>query len=165
MDDEIFRNSCKLSWIEGVNILKDNTHYEFDFVLPDINNHFNLITSEKSPRKKTNNIHEIFTSINKLLKFTKGDIQIGVDDQMPILTYCFIKSRPWLINTNCNFMRLYIGNKKNKMEDNELSQLFSVCDFVEQVNYKTLNNISKEEFDEKVKNSLEELQEYMSQFF
>ena len=48
-------------------------------------------------------------------------------------------------------MRLYIGNKKNKI--------------IEQVSYKTLNNITKEEFDEKVKNSLEELQEYMSQFF
>ena len=165
IDNEIFKNSCKLSWIEPVNILKDNTHYEFDFVLPDINNFFNLITSEKSPRKKTNNINEIFSNINKLLKFTKGDIQIGVDDQMPILIYCFIKSRPWLIHTNCSFMRLYIGNKKNKIEDNELSQFFSACDFIEQVSYKTLNNITKEEFDEKVKNSLEELQEYMSQFF
>ena len=165
IDNELFKNSCKLSWIEPVNILKDNTHYEFDFVLPDINNFFNLITSEKSPRKKTNNINEIFSNINKLLKFTKGDIQIGVDDQMPILIYCFIKSRPWLIHTNCSFMRLYIGNKKNKIEDNELSQFFSACDFIEQVSYKTLNNITKEEFDEKVKNSLEELQEYMSQFF
>ena len=164
MDDKLFKNSCKLSWIEPVNILKDKTHYEFDFVLPDINNYFKFITSEKSPRKKINNINEIFSSINKLLKFTKGDIPIGVDDQMPLLIYCFIKSRPWLINTNCNFMRLYIGNKKNKIEDNELSQLFSVCDFIEQVNYSMLNNITKEEFDEKVKISLEESQEYMSQF-
>ena len=163
-DAVLFRNSCKLSWIEPVNILKDKTHYEFDFVLPDINNYFKLITSEKSPRKKTNNINEIFSAINKLLKFTKGDIPIGVDDQMPLLIYCFIKSRPWLINTNCYFMRLYIGNKKNKIEDNELSQLFTVCDFIEQVDHSMLNNITKEEFKEKVKLSLEETQEYMDQF-
>ena len=61
-------------------------------------------------------------------------------------------------------MRLYIGNKKNKIEDNELSQLFTVCDFIEQVDHSMLNNITKEEFKEKVKISLEETQEYMDQF-
>ena len=164
LDIEIFENTCKLNWLEPENIIKDKINYDFDFVLPDINKYFNLIRNEKSPRKKLINLKNIFLSIDKLLKFTKGDISIGVDDQIPLLTYCFIKSKPLNIYTDCNFMQLYIGNKKNKIEDNQLTQLFSCCDFIKQVKYNLFNNISESEYKEKCENSYNELSEYMSQF-
>ena len=164
LDINIFENACQLNWIEPENVLKGKVNYDFDFVLPDINNYFNSIRNEKSPRRKLINLNNIFISLNKLIKFTKGDVQIGVDDQIPLLTYCFIKTKPWGIYTDSNFMQLYIGNKKNKNEDNELSQLLSCCDFIKQIKYDLLNNVSKDEFDEKGKISLNELSEYMSQF-
>ena len=165
LDVNILKKACQLSWIEAENIIKDKTHYDFDFVLPDINNYFSRITSEKSPRMKIINLSNIFTSINRLLKFTKGDVPIGVDDQMPLLIYCFIKSRPWGIFTDCNFMKLYIGNKKNKSEDNELSQLSSICDFIEQSKYNSFINVTESEFNEKGGISINENRDYINQYF
>ena len=164
LDVEIFENTCKLSWIEPENIIKEKIHYDFDFVLPDINKYFNLIRNEKSPRKKLINLNNIFVSITKLIKFAKGDVSIGLDDQIPLLTYCFIKSKPWGIYTDCSFMQLYIGNKKNKSEDNQLTQLLSNIDFIKKVKYSSLYNVSESEYNEKGETSLKELDEYMNQF-
>ena len=164
MDSKILQKACKLTWIEPENIIKDKVQYDFDFVLPDINNYFNQIRNEKSPRKKIINLNNIYLSINRLLKFTKGDVPIGVDDQIPLLTYYFIKSRPWGIFTDMNFMKLYIGNKKNKNEDNQLSQLFSICDFIEHSEFNSFYNVNKNEYEEKSKNSFKEAFEYMNQF-
>ena len=164
LDSKILRRTCELSWIEPENIIKDNVQYDFDFVLPDINNYFSQIRNEKSPRKKIDNLNSIYLSINRLLKFTKGDVQIGVDDQIPVLTYCLIKSRPWGIITDMNFMKLYIGNKKNKMEDNQLSQLFTICDFIEQSQFSSFYNVNENEYYEKSKIASKEALEYMNQF-
>ena len=164
LDVEIFENTCKLSWIEPENIIKEKIHYDFDFVLPDINKYFNLIRNEKSPRKKMINLNNIFTAIGKLIKFAKGDVSIGVDDQIFLLTYCFIKSKSWGIYTDCSFMQLYIGNKKNKSEDSQLTQLFSIIDFIKKVKYDSLYNVSESEYKEKGEASLKELDEYMNQF-
>ena len=89
-------------------------------------------------------MNNIFSVINKLLKFSKGDGAYGVDDQIPLLLYCFIKSRPWRIYTDSHFMKLYIGNKKNKAEDNHLSQLLTICDLIKQARYSSFNNIEEE---------------------
>ena len=164
IDKNIFRKTCQLSWIEPENLIKGNLHYDFDFVLPDINKYVCQIRDEKSPRKKIISLNNIFNSINKLLIFTKGDVPIGVDDQMPLITYCLIKARPYGIFTDLNFMQLYIGNKKNKVEDNELTQLLTILDFIDQAKYSSFDNVSKEEYDEKGEISLKESSEYMSQY-
>ena len=164
LDEQIFLNTCKLSWVEPENIINEEVNYDFDLVLPDINKYFNLIRNEKSPRKKLNNLNNIFISIKKLIQFTKGDSFEGVDDQFPLLTYCFIKSRPWGIYTDCNFMQLYIGNKKDEIENSELAQLLSICNFIKDVQYDSLYNIDENEFNEKNELSIKELSEYIKQF-
>ena len=164
LDEQIFLNTCKLSWVEPENIINEEVNYDFDLVLPDINKYFNLIRNEKSPRKKLNNLNNIFISIKKLIQFTKGDSFEGVDDQFPLLTYCFIKSRPWGIYTDCNFMQLYIGNNKDKIENSELAKLLSICNFIKEVKYNSLYNINENEFNEKNELSLKELKEYIEQF-
>ena len=164
LDIDIFKNSCKLNWVEPENVIKDKTHYDFDFVLPDINKYFNLIRNEKSPRKKLINLSNIIDSINKLLKFTKDNMDIGIDDQMPLIIYCFIKCKPWGIYTDCNFMQLYIGNKKNQIEDSQLAELRTCCDFIINVNYTSFYDISDSEYIRKGEISLKELNEYMIQF-
>ena len=164
LDIDIFKNSCKLNWVEPENVIKDKTHYDFDFVLPDINKYFNLIRNEKSPRKKLINLSNIIESINKLLKFTKDNMDIGIDDQMPLIIYCFIKCKPWGIYTDCNFMQLYIGNKKNQMEGSQLAELLTCCDFIINANYTSFYDISDSEYIRKGEISLKELNEYMIQF-
>ena len=46
-------------------------------------------------------------------------------------------------------MELYIGEKKNKGEDNQLAQMLSICDFMTKVNYKSFYNMDEQEFNEK----------------
>ena len=115
LDGVIIRKVLELSWIEPENIINSKTHFDFDLVLPDIINYFNLIRTEKSPRKKLMNLDNIFSSINRLLIFSSGATKIGVDDQIPLLTYCFIKARPMMVYKDCKFMQLYIGDKKKNI--------------------------------------------------
>ena len=161
-DEQIFQNAVKISWIEPNNIINSKTHFDFDLVLPDINKYFNLIRTEKSPRKKFINLNNIITSINRLLFFNSGATKIGVDDQIPALTYCFVKAKPKRIFTDCKFMELYIGDKKNKGEDNELTQMRTVCDFIKQVKAKSLFNVDEEEFNQKSELSLQHLNSKMN---
>jgi hypothetical protein len=162
-DDQLIQKSCMLSWIEPHNIIKENNvHYDFELILPDINKYFNSIRREKSPRRKLMNLNNIFSSINRLLIFNSGKKDIGVDDQMPLLTYCFIKTKPFKFYSNLKFMELYIGEKKNKVEDNQLSQMFSICSFIKQINAKSLYNVTEEEFSQKCQISFKE---YMDNYF
>ena len=89
---------------------------------------------------------EIFKSIGFLLKFNNSGKDIGVDDQMPILNYIFIKARPLRMFSNAKFMELYIGNKKNKGEGNLLSQILSICKFIIKLKYSDLIDVTPEEF-------------------
>ena len=162
-DVNIIQKVCSLSWIEPENVIKDNAQYDFDFVLADINNYFKKIRTEKSPRKKIIYLDNIFLAINRLLKFNKGDGAFGVDDQLPLLTYCFIKSRPWKIYTDSNFMRLYIGNKKNKAQDNQLSQLLTICDIVKQARYTSFNNVKEVEYHDKCTVSYNDSTEFLKE--
>ena len=148
IDDQILKNTCLLSWVEPNNIINSNTHFDFDLVLPDINKYFNSIRTEKSPRKKLLNLKNIFSSINRLLIFS-GTTKAGVDDQMPLLTYCLIKARPRMLYTDCKFMELYIGDKKNKGEGNYLTQIKTICDFIRHVSAKSLYNVDEEEYNKK----------------
>ena len=133
------------SWIEPNNLIKGNVNYNFELVLPDITRYFNSIDIEKSPRKKINNMLNIFSSINKLLTFQNQSL-IGVDDQMPLLNYIFIKAKPKRIFTNIEFMELYMGEKIMKNEGNYLVQLKAIRDFTFNLTPNRLHNISEKEF-------------------
>ena len=86
----------------------------------------------------------IFVSIENVVKFNGENKDIGVDDQLPILNYAFIKAHPLNIYTNCKFMNLFLGSKKNKAEDNQLTQLFSICEFVQEITSEKLNDVTEE---------------------
>ena len=147
LDDKIFRQSVILTWIKPEHFIENKTNYVFDGFLPDVNDYLIKLEKQKSPRKKFNYMSKIFESIRNLVKFNGDDILAGVDDQMPILNYALIKARPLRIFSNCKFMELYIGKMKNKKEDNELIQLLSLCDFICNISYSKLLNVTKEEYD------------------
>ena len=148
IDDTIFSQCVKLSWTEPKNFMKDNKNFVFDSFLPEVIQYFKMIDVEKSPRKKLINMSNIYKSISNLVDFNNGEgkTDIGVDDQMPILNYSFIKAQPERIYSNCRFMELYIGEKSSKEEGSQLSQLLGICTFVKDINYNSLIDVSKEEF-------------------
>ena len=145
----IYNNCLKLAWTEPKHYIKNKKNFIFDSFLPDIIYNFNQIDKVKSPRKKMAYIKDIFNSINKVEEFNGDDCNnIGIDDQIPILTYAFIKAHPNNIETNCNFIELFI--EKDGEDDNLLIQIRLICKFILDINYSALNGVSKEEFDSKM---------------
>ena len=146
MDLSLSKKIQAYSWIEPNNLMKSNYNYNFELVLPDITKYFNLIDIEKSPRKKIINLNNIFESINSLLKFSQNQKIIGVDNQMPLFNYIFIKAKPKRMLSNYQFMELYIGEKIKKNEGNYLAQLKSIIDFTLNLVAGNLFNITEKEF-------------------
>ena len=145
-DNKIFQQSIRLAWTEPKHFIKSKRQFVFGSFLTDVLSYFKLLDSEKSPRKKLLNMTEIFNSIGFLLKFNGAGPDAGVDDQMPILNYAFIKAQPLRMFSNAKFMELYIGDKKNKFEGSQLTQLLGICDFIAKIKYSQLIDVTNEEF-------------------
>ena len=142
------------SWIEPNNLMKRNYNYNFELVLPEITKYFNLIDIEKSPRKKILNLNKIFGSINNLLNFSQNQKLIGIDDQMPLFHYIFLKSKPKNMLSNYKFMVLYNEEKIKKNEGNYLAQLNSIIQFTVNLKSHDLLNISDKEFNKNCRLSI-----------
>ena len=149
IDDKIFSQTIMLNWIEPKHFIQDKKNYCFDGFLPDVNIFLKKLETQKCPAKKFGYMSKIFESIRNLVKFNGGDMMTGVDDQMPILNYALIKAHPLRIYSNCKYMELFLGERKNKKEDSELIQLLSLCDFICNMSYSKLINVSKEEYNNK----------------
>ena len=148
-DNKIYQNSLRLSWAKPNNFIKSKKKLILGSFVTDVLKHFKNIDEEKSPRKKILNMNEIFNSVGFLLKFNEDGADVGVDDQIPILCYAFVKAQPLRLFSNAKYMELYIGEKKNKREGIELAQLSSVCDIISSMKYTDLIGVSPEEFNKK----------------
>ena len=154
-DCKIYENCLRLTWTEPKHFILGKKNYVYDSFLPDAIRNFDLLYSEKSPRKKFLNMSHIFDSISNLVKFNNdGNNEIGVDDQMPILNYTLIKAQPKWIFSICKFMEIYLGDLKKKREDNQLMQLRGICENMIIVNNESLNDVTEEEFQRKSEDSL-----------
>ena len=139
-------NQCQLlSWAEPKHFMQTKTNLVFDSFLPDVIKYFKEIDIQKSPRQKIIYMSKIFQSISNVVKFSGGG-EIGIDDIMPILNYAFIKAKPTHIYSNCKYMELFIGEKKNREEGIQLVQLMASCQFFENVSPDKLYGINDEQF-------------------
>ena len=156
-DLEIYKNCILLSWTEPKHFMKEKKNYIYDTFLPDVIKYVKQIEIVKSPRKKILNLCNVFKTISNLEIFNGGKGGQGVDDTILILSYAIIKSRPIQILKNCQYIDLFLGDKKDKLEANYLAQLISVSKFIEEITYEKLYNTNKEEYDKKC----EEWKDYM----
>ena len=125
-DKKINRNCEMFSWTEPRHFIKTKTVYVYDSFLPDVIKYFKEIEIQRSPRKKIYYMNQIFRAISNVVKFNGGK-DVGVDDMFPILNYSFIKAKPSRMSSNCKYMDLFIGERKNKEEGNQLAQLIAMC--------------------------------------
>ncbi len=144
----IFQNCVKYSWVEFKHLVKGKNNYISENFIPDIVKYFENIKREKSPRKKLKYVNKIFLCIFNLASLN-GDKIDGTDDSLPILNYALIKARPYLIYSNCKFMNLFLGEKKNKSEGHLLSQLIGICNQVSNFSVKSVFDVTEEEFEKK----------------
>ena len=148
-DNKIFQQSIRLSWTELPHFMKTQKKIILGNFLSDIDAYFTLIDSEKCPRKKLLNLKAIYDSIGFLLKLNGTGPDTGVDDQLPILNFGLVKAQQLRIFSNGKYMILYIGDKKSKLEGNQLTQLLLACEFIANIKYSDLNEVTKEEYIEK----------------
>ena len=148
-DKRIYNNCVSLSWTEPKHFIKGKINYVYDTFLPDVMKYINLIQLEKSPRKKIINLSKIFQSINNFAKFNGCNGRLGVDESIPVLNYAFIISKPNQIYNSCRYIELFIGNKSDKLEGNQLAQLKAIINFVLNISYKDLNDVTEEEYNNK----------------
>jgi hypothetical protein len=148
-DLQIYNNCVSLSWTEPKHFIKGKINYVYDTFLPDAMKYFKLIQFEKSPRKKIINLSKIFQSVDNFEKFNGGDGRLGADESISVLNYAFIKSKPIQIYNSCRYIELFIGKKSIKLEGNQLAQLKAIINFVLNITYKDLNDVTKEEYNNK----------------
>ena len=140
IDEKIYNNCEKLSWVEPKHFMKGSSNYIYESFLPDLSSYLFLITKEKSIRKKFMNLNAIFDCINNLGKFS-GKSNFGIDEEMLILNYVLIKSKPKNMYTNLEFLELFIGNKKDEIEGHNLAALKVACEFVADLSPSQLNGV------------------------
>jgi hypothetical protein len=145
-DNKIFQKSVLLSWTKPKHFLKAKKEFVFGSFEKDSLELFKLLDVEKSPRKKLMHLDGIFNSITFLLRFNGKGLDVGVDDQMPILNYAFIKAQALRMNSNVRFMELYIGESKSKREGAQLTQFKGICEFIPKIKNTDLDGVSHEEF-------------------
>ena len=144
-DGKIIEKCEKLSWVEPKHFINGNNNYVYDSFLPDLTNYLMLVTKEKSVRKKLINAKLIFQCMNNLGQFN-GEGAFGIDDQMKILNYAFIKAKPSHMFANCEYLKLFIGNKDGGIEGQNLAELEAICQHVIDLNAEDLNGIDEKEF-------------------
>ena len=144
-DNIIFQNCFKHYWVELENLIKEKKNYIFDNYLPDTINYFEQFAREKSPRKKLLCIKEIFNCLYNLGKFNEDKVE-GADDEIPLLNYAFIKSKPFRIYSNCRYTELFMGKKKFGIEENQLAKIFGICEQMQNISYKNLFNVSESDY-------------------
>ena len=145
-DDKLYKKSFMLSWVKPEHFLEGKRDYFFDIFLQDVAYFFRALENERSPRKKIENIDNIFNFILQIVEINGGNQNLGVDDQFPILCYSFIKAKMSKLFSNLKFIKLYRNSLIEKGNEHQLAQLIAVCTFVININYKNLNGITKDEF-------------------
>lgn len=153
-DNKIFQNSIRLSWTEPKHYINSKNNFVFGNFLNDIITYFKLFDSEKTPRKKTLRMSQIFNSIEYLLRFNNSGKKMGVDDQLPILSYSCVKAHPFRLYSNAKFVELYIVNKNGK-ENNQLSHILGICNLIPTIKHSDLIGVTEEEFKKKCNEATE----------
>ena len=145
LDMHIFQNCYKHTWIELQHLINKKKNYIFDNYLPDTIESFQHFIMEKSPRQKLLCVQQIFNCIYNLGKFN-GDNVDGADDEMPLLSYAFIKSKPERIYSNCKYTEIFLGKKKTEKEGNQLTKILGICEQMKGLSYENLFNIDESDY-------------------
>ena len=150
LDNEIFQKAINLSWVEPNIIIEKD--YIFDNMLPDILNEFNQINILKSPYRKFNCLENIFSHIINLIKFNEGiDKEIGAEEITPVLNYAFIKSHPYKIHTDIEFIKKF--PEKIIKESNILTNFESMYKLILRYTAESFN-LSQEDYRQRCINAI-----------
>ena len=141
IDSIILMNCEKLSWVGPKHFIKED--FSFEFFINEIVLYFNQLDKERNPRKKLDKIFSIFEIISKAILFQgfESDDKNYID----ILKYIIIYIKPKRFNSEIEYIQnfCYETNDDNLQK---LKVLIQVGDFIKNISYKDLYEISEEEY-------------------
>ena len=135
-DIKIFQNCFKHQWIEPKHLFKEEKNYVLENFLLESINYLQKFEGEKSPRKKMENLKNIFDYLYKLGNFSNDEVQL-VDDELALLTIVVVKAQPLKLYSNCKFCELFYV--KGGFMANILTKLLLLCE-------KLKNDLSENDF-------------------
>ena len=159
-DTKLFAKSVKLKWVQLNHFLKLEEEIDLGNFENEVLNYFKLLDLEKSSRKKIIILNKIFNSIKILLKFNNKEVKTVENNDyysLPIIKYIIIEAEPLRLYSNLQFIKLYVGNKKNQKEENHLKILADSCEYIPKIRYTDLNNVTAEEFMKRCKEATSEI--------
>ena len=145
IDVEINKNCCKHIWIDISNLINQKKNFIFDNFLPESISYLKNFEKEKSPRKKLYYLKKLFNCIYNLGEFNSKDVE-GADDELPLLNYSFIKSKPENIYSNCRYTELFLGNKPYGIEGSQLTKMLGICEKMKNLSYEDLFNLNQSDY-------------------
>jgi hypothetical protein len=154
MDDKIYRQSIYLSWVEPSHFIPKEKLFNLDVIKSDFHDYLVKFQEKKSPLIKFKYLSKIFNLILRSAKFNGHELK-GVDDTMNYLIYLLIKEKPMKLYSNCKYLELFLFNKENKKEDNEITIIISICEHICKMQYSNLINVTVEEYNKKCREAAE----------
>jgi hypothetical protein len=153
MDNQIYKKTMQLSWVEPNMLVQKD--YIYDNMLPDILNEFRKINSATTPHKKLNCIKKIIQYIFNLIQFNEGmDAEVGADDISPVLNYAFIKAHPFKLYTDLEFIKIF--SESNGQTDNNIANIEGMYKIVIESKYDSYH-LTPEEFRKKCNDATKEI--------
>ena len=156
-DKDILNNCISLKWVEPQHIIHEKYLVFLGKSGKDIENNIKLFIQEKSMEKKNIIAKNITNSIELLFKFdeiSKSYYGFGVDQLLPILSYYTIKAEPSMLYSTIRFMYLYNKNKYNQFL---LEPWRMISEFIQNITYNNLINITQEDFENKCNEALKKI--------
>ena len=152
-DTSFYYKSISLAWIEPKHLNQPNIF--FDNFLPITTKYFKQINNEKSPSGKLEIIGKIFEAINNVLIFNKGG-NYSTDDIAPIFEYALIKSQPERLSSNLKYLHIFMSQNGSDIKKMQFDYLKNNMNQILNANYNNFSGVTKEEFDTKCRNKLNE---------
>ena len=93
--------------------------------------------------------------IHNIILFNNGNEVIGVEDSLPIFQFAIIKSQPNKYNSNFKYMNMYLNKELiNSSFGHILSQINLTGEFIKNINYNSLFNVTNDEFSRKCNDAI-----------
>ena len=89
--------------------------------------------------------------ISNLIKFNENKTEIGSDDVTPVLMYTFIKAHPERINSDLEFIKIFLPPTKGQA-DFDINQLEGAYNYVLSLSAERFK-LTQEEYDNKCANA------------
>ncbi|MCQ2816696.1 MAG: hypothetical protein MJ252_05445 [archaeon] len=144
-DISIMQKCDRLSWIEPKHFDKIEFIDNLDYYIEEIKKSLLNLDNEKSPNGKAAIFLNINNMCNKIAQHKLNIKEVTIDDTYDLILYCIIKSQPKRLNSNIQYVQLYL--EKNIQKGNTglcYTVIEGACNMI--MNMVRLKNCSQEEF-------------------